>query len=158
MNDRHVVEREGGAGETPGWDAESETFVKRFEECSLEEFHHPDHVRLAWLYLRRFPTEEALSRFSRGLRRFAASKGASGKYHETITWAYLLLIRQRMEESVRGHDWEGFRQLNPDLLNWQPSVLERFYRAETLASDLARRVFVLPDRLEEMSNGSGSSA
>ena len=29
-----------------------EEFLQAFEDCTLEEFHHADHVRMAWLYLR----------------------------------------------------------------------------------------------------------
>jgi hypothetical protein len=42
--------------------------------------------------------------------------------------------------------WEDFCRDNPDVLTWRPSILDRYYRPETLGSDLARRVFVLPDR------------
>lgn len=40
---------------------------------------------------------------------------------------------------------DGFH--HADLLAWQPSILDRYYRAETLDSDRARRTFVMPDRL-----------
>ncbi len=33
-----------------------------------------------------------------------------------------------------------------DLLTWKDGVLKRYYAEETLQSDLAKRVFVLPDR------------
>jgi hypothetical protein len=33
-----------------------------------------------------------------------------------------------------------------DLLTWRPSVLDEYYTPETIGSDLARRVFLLPDR------------
>ena len=68
----------------------------------------------------------------------------AGLYHETITWAYVALIHERVERRPAAH-WEEFCRLNPDLLSWRPSILDRYYRPETLASDLARRVFVLPD-------------
>lgn len=45
------------------------------------------------------------------------------------------------------HSWEEFALRNPDLLRWQPSVLDRYYVPGTLRSELARRVFVFPDRL-----------
>lgn len=123
-------------------------FVKRFEDCTLpnSEFHHQDHVRLAWLYLREHPPLQALTRFSEGLKRFAAANGHDGLYHETITWAYLLLIRERAARGVSGETFEEFAARNPDLLTWRPSILASYYREETLASELARRVFVMPDR------------
>jgi hypothetical protein len=122
-------------------------FLRRFEDSTLptSDFHHRDHVRLAWLYLRRYSALEALARFVEGLRRFAAANGKPGLYHETITWAYLLLIHERMART-EAETWEEFAQANPDLLTWNPSVLDRYYEKETLGSELARRVFVLPDR------------
>jgi hypothetical protein len=122
-------------------------FLRSFENCTLPNsaFHHRDHVRLAWLYLRQYPALEALVRFSEGLKRFAAANGRPGLYHETITWAYLLLIHERMART-EADTWEEFAQCNADLLTWKPSVLDRYYEKETLGSDLARKVFVLPDR------------
>lgn len=122
-----------------------------FEGGTLAEdgFHHRDHIRLAWLMLREAPLAEALARFAAGLRRFAARHGKAGLYHETITWAYVVLIHERMRRgSWEGEaSWEEFAAANPDLLTWRPSILAAYYREETLASDLARRTFVLPDRL-----------
>lgn len=122
-------------------------FIRRFEDCTLPaaEFHHRDHVRLAWLYLREHPPLQALTRFSEGLKRYAATNGHDGLYHETITWAYLLLIRERAARGGAGETFEEFAAANPDLLTWRPSILASYYREETLASDLARRVFVMPD-------------
>ena len=37
----------------------------------------------------------ALGEFSTAIKRFADAKGATGLYHETITWAFLLLIAER---------------------------------------------------------------
>ena len=129
--------------------ADDRVFLERFERASLPEgsFRHRDHVRVAWLYLKELPPAAALERFAAGLRRYAAAKGKAGLYHETITWAYLLLIRERMERGSRGVEtFEQFAARNPDLLAWKPSILDAYYRAETLASDLARRVFLMPDR------------
>jgi hypothetical protein len=126
---------------------EDDDFVTAFETCALpdHDFHHRDHVRLAWLYLKELPPAEALVRFSGGLQRFAAAHGHPGLYHETITWAYLLLIRERMARSENA-TFEEFAAAHPDLLTWKPSILASYYREETLGSELARRVFLLPDR------------
>ena len=124
------------------------TLLREFERGTLppSAFHHREHVRVAWLYLKAQPPLTALDRFAEGLKRFAAAQGHAGLYHETITWAYLLLIRERMEREGSGATSEEFAERNPDLLAWKPSILDRYYRPETLGSELARRVFVLPDR------------
>ncbi|HVE66052.1 MAG TPA: hypothetical protein VNC59_05685 [Thermoanaerobaculia bacterium] len=123
-------------------------FLIAFENGTLpaERFHHADHVRAAWLILREEAPAAALGRFSTALKRFAAAKDKTGLYHETITWAYLLLVNERMEHTGRALAWEQFAATNPDLMTWTPSVLDRYYTPETLGSDLARRTFVLPDR------------
>lgn len=110
-------------------------------------FHHAQHVRVAWNYLRAHPLPEALGRFCAGLKRFAEAQGATGLYHETITVAYVLLINERWAGSDPATSWEAFAASHPDLLAWKPSLLDRLYAPETLASPRARRVFVMPDRL-----------
>jgi hypothetical protein len=110
-----------------------------------EGFHHREHVRVAFLYLTRYPVLETLQLFSRTLRRFAEAHGKPQLYHETITWAYVFLIRERMARAGTNQSWDEFARNNPDLLAWKGGILTRYYCAETLTSDLARAVFVLPD-------------
>jgi hypothetical protein len=107
-------------------------------------FHHGEHVRVAWVYLRRESMPAALERFRTGLRRFAAAHGKPERYHETITTAYVLLIHERMMRRPV-LTWEEFAAAHDDLLAWSPSILERYYRPETLGSERARREFVAPD-------------
>lgn len=118
-----------------------------FEDASLpsEAFHHEQHVRVAWMFVRRDGMPEAIGRFSQALRRFAEAKGKPGLYHETITWAYLLLIAERLAREP-AETWEKFTAANQDLMVWKPSVLDRFYTPETLSSEVARRAFVMPDK------------
>jgi hypothetical protein len=126
-----------------------ETLVAAFEAGQEPPggFHHREHVRVAWFYLQRHALPEALVRFSTALRRFAAAQGKPGLYHETITTAYVLLINERLDGPERDLPWDAFAERHPDLVAWKPSVLDRYYHAETLKSDRARRTFVLPDRL-----------
>jgi hypothetical protein len=123
-------------------------YIASFENCSLasESFHHSNHVRMAFLYLTRYPALEALQRFSAALARFAAAHGRPQLYHETITWAFLLLIRERMARTGYERNWAEFAAGNADLLNWKDSVLKRYYRAGTLSSELARTTFLFPDK------------
>jgi hypothetical protein len=122
--------------------------LAQLEACTLppECFHHAGHVRAAWLYLNAHPLPEAIVRFSRSLRAYATHLGKPDLYHETITWAYLLLIHERIARSGESQDWARFTAENADLFDWNNSVLKKYYRDETLASDFAKRVFVMPDR------------
>lgn len=126
-----------------------EEFMQRFEDCTLstDHFHHAGHVRMAWLYLQRFPLIEALSRFRDNLQRFAASLGKSHIYHETLTFAFVFLIHERIQRDGASQSWEEFASSNVDLLNWKESILKKYYSEDALKSDFARRVFVFPDRL-----------
>ena len=121
-------------------------FVKQFEAATLETFHHAEHVRIAWIYLRDYPAIEALQRFCSNLKQFAAARGAHKLYHETITWAYFMLIQERMQK-CKGASWEVFAEENQDLLDWKNSILKKYYSEQTLKSDLARSTFLLPDLL-----------
>lgn len=123
-------------------------FIYRFETDSLPEdpFHHADHVRLAFAYLSECPVLQALDRFSSALKRYAAARGKSQLYHETITYAYFFLIRERMTRAGEA-DWDEFARRNPDLFVWKDGILGRYYSEAMLQSDLARAVFLMPDKL-----------
>ncbi|HYE88834.1 MAG TPA: hypothetical protein VEA16_20890 [Vicinamibacterales bacterium] len=120
--------------------------LDRFVDTTLpaEEFHHRQHVQVAWAFVRRYGMPAALSEFSAAIKRFADAKGATGLYHETITWAFVLLIAERQARQPVDR-WEEFAAANEDLLVWKPSLLDRYYSKELLASPLARRTFVMPD-------------
>ena len=119
--------------------------VQRFEDRTLrpEQFGHRQHLLVAWTYLRALPFGEAALRFASQLKGFAERHGAAAKYHETLTWAYAALLHERMHGSPAAADFDAFLARNPDLLA-HPGALAPYYDADTLQSELARRVFVLP--------------
>jgi|SRR5215469_5443015 len=105
-------------------------------------FPHRDHVHMAFEMLRRHDFPETVLHFSRTLRAMAEKVGRPEAFHQTVTIAFLSLIAERME-SGGAADFAAFAQANPDLL--EKSALARWYRPERLASDIARRTFVLPE-------------
>lgn len=121
--------------------------IRCFESDAIPEdsFHHADHVRLAFAYLCEYPVLQALEKFAGALKRFATTHGKTQLYHETITCTYIFLIRERMARWECAN-WEEFARLNSDLLTWKDGILSRYYLDATLKSDLARKVFVLPDK------------
>jgi len=121
--------------------------IERFESDAIpsDSFHHADHVRLAFAYLSENRPLQALEKFTAALKRFAAARRKPQLYHETITHAYFFLIRDRMARTTP-QNWEDFAASNMDLLQWKGGVLSRYYDEATLKSDLAREVFLFPDK------------
>ena len=121
--------------------------VAKFEDGTLPiaRFHHEEHVRVAFLYLRENPVLEVLSRFPCALQRYASAHGKNGLYHATISWAYIFIIRERIARAARRQTWEEFKEANPELFDARNPILAKYYRKETLASVAARESFVMPD-------------
>ncbi|HEY4951329.1 MAG TPA: hypothetical protein VIH88_13410 [Candidatus Acidoferrales bacterium] len=122
--------------------------LRQFEDCSLplDRFHHRVHIQIAFLYLCRYPVLDVLGRFPAALTRYAETHGKVGLYHETITWAYILLIHERMKRAGHAQTWGEFKSANVDLMTWNSTILKHYYSDETLSSDLARKIFLFPDK------------
>jgi hypothetical protein len=117
--------------------------LRAFESGALDpaQFPHAEHLRLGYEMLDRYSFGEAVSRFSGGLKLLAARAGKPEVYHETITVAFLALINER-RAGGKMQAWGEFKRDNSDLFDKR--CLEKWYGAEQLSSDLARRVFCLP--------------
>jgi len=50
--------------------------------------------------------------------------------------------------------WEQFAANNAELLNWSDNILKKYYRAETLRSELAKSTFLFPDKLQRANDQS----
>jgi len=124
-------------------------WMEAFEKCALpnRSFHRAEHVKMAFLYLKKFAPLEALIRFSSDLTRFVKAHGQPNLYNETITWAFFLLIRERIARANSPQTWAEFSANNPDLLRWEDNILKKYYRPETLTSALAKSVFLFPDKM-----------
>ncbi len=110
----------------------------------LTAFSHSQHVRLAWACLRRAPLLPAMREFRRLLVGYATHHGKPDLYHETITFAYLLLVYERMARTPHLTEWPAFAQEHPGLLCWRDGPFFRFYPSEVLQDPVARAHFVLP--------------
>jgi hypothetical protein len=109
-----------------------------------EAFTHSEHVHLAWVCLRKHPLLVAMAEFRRLLTDFANRAGKPCLYHETVTFAYLLLVYERMAQSPPDLSWSAFARENPDLLSWKDGPFFRLYERDVLNDRMARFCFVLP--------------
>lgn len=119
-----------------------------FEAGSLDPgcFSHRKHLSLAWKYLQRDGFPEGALNFRRHLKAYVTKVGAEGKYHETITWAYLVLLNEEMSlRSPPGEAFDAMIERRPDLLDHRGGAISRCYSKAQLDLPEARRVFLLPD-------------
>jgi hypothetical protein len=123
-------------------------FLTAFETCALEEFHHRDHIKVAYLYLRRYPLEEAIAKVRTGLQALAAAWGApvddlGQGYHETMTQAWVRLVHLTLCDHGAAASADAFCERQPQLM--QKTHLHLFYSRERLITWEAKREFVEPD-------------
>jgi hypothetical protein len=138
-------------------------FLTAFEKCALDrkEWTHEAHVRMAWLYLTRIPTDEdVFGRIRCGIKKLNAAfvrrqmvrcwpgpskpkdpRGLDG-YHETITIAFVTVIASRIKPD---EDFPQFRERNPDLFDRAFPALLKHYSPERLYSAPAKVEFIEPD-------------
>jgi hypothetical protein len=121
-----------------------EEFRAAFESLRIpnEMFHHREHIRLAWIYSRQYPQEQALARMVQGIQAFAKHHGAASKYHHTITVAWMRLVRHAACPAS-APDFNAFASAHPRLFN--PRLLEYYYSKARLQSDEARYNWIEPD-------------
>ena len=76
------------------------------------------------------------------IRHVARRQGAEGKYHETLTRAWLRCVAVHMRR-WGAESFEQFIERNPDLLDGK--LLEHFYSRDRIFGEPARAGWVDPD-------------
>jgi hypothetical protein len=120
-------------------------FREAFESLRIpnEMFQHREHIRLAWIYSRHYPQEQALARMVQGIQAFAKHHGAASTYHHTITVAWMRLIWHDARPAPPAQDFNTFAAAHPHLFH--PRLLEYYYSKARLQSDAARHDWLEPD-------------
>jgi hypothetical protein len=120
-----------------------------FESCTLptSEFSHERHLRIAWHYLATAPLGIAAEQFKAALQRYAAAHGLPYLYHETITWAYMVLLGE-LRASIGEPDapFDAALARCPGLQRHRGGPLFDLYTQEELDRPGSRSAFRLPRR------------
>jgi hypothetical protein len=123
-------------------------FLAAFEARTLDEFHHRDHIKVAYLYLCRHSLDEAIAKVRAGLQALAVAWGApvddlEKGYHETMTQAWVRAVHLKLGDCGASENADAFCDQQPELL--QKTHLHLFYSRERLTTWEAKRQFVEPD-------------
>ncbi|MEL7114436.1 MAG: hypothetical protein AAGP08_02415 [Pseudomonadota bacterium] len=107
------------------------------------EFSHRDHVAAAFAALDRFEFFQAMLVYADGLRDLARRAGVPDKFNATVTAAFMSLIAEHKAEGFR--DPDEMLRAHPQLLSHD--LLGRWFSANRMTTDLARRIAVMPDQV-----------
>ena len=120
--------------------------LSHFESLEITpgDFHHHDHVYVAFGMLEKYDFVTASATYANTIRAMAESVGVPEKFNATITFAFISLIAERRAR-MKGAGLREFLEQNPDLLN--AGVLSEWYSEERLTSPTARQQFLMPDRV-----------
>jgi hypothetical protein len=123
---------------------DDDAFVDAFHSGRIanQNFHHRDHLRLAWVQIRRLGLERASDAVTGGIRHFAAEHGSADRYHDTLTRFWLKVVNL----GLRRHPDLTFDELlaaEPHLLD--KSLPFKHWSRAMMASDSAKRQWVEPD-------------
>jgi hypothetical protein len=122
-----------------------EDFLRAFEDLSFpaEQFHHREHLRVAWLYLNSSDATRAAERMCRGIRRFANHHGATKKYHHTLTLFWMRLVGAALVETPGGCTFDEFLAAHRELAD--KNFVAKYYSQALLETTAAREGWVEPD-------------
>ncbi|MGH8174705.1 MAG: hypothetical protein ACREV5_00405 [Steroidobacter sp.] len=130
-----------------GLHSTDDELLHAFEALTLDptQFTHRRHLSFGWRYLQRYGFPEGAVKFRERLAAYVEHVGAAAKYHETITWGYLVLMNEEMTlRSASGESFDDMAARRPDLLDHRSGALSRCYPKAQLDEPNARRVFMLP--------------
>lgn len=120
-------------------------FLRAFFTLTLppSAFHHRDHLRLAWLVVRRHGAAAAEGLVGAGIRRFAEAHGHGGRYHETLTGFWVRLVAHAHAAGADIDDFDSFLRAYPMLLD--SGLPLRHWSRDELFGAAARAAWREPD-------------
>src|SRR5262249_32557937 len=105
---------------------DDEAFLQCFEQSQIaaDDWGHREHIKVAYLYLRRMPVDDAVGRMREGLKAlqlaFQVPDGLDRGYHETMTQVWMRLVDFTLRQFGPAASADEFYDLHPEL--WQSKV------------------------------------
>ncbi|RDY61687.1 hypothetical protein [Flagellimonas nanhaiensis] len=121
-------------------------FEKKFEDCSLEPslFNHEAHVRLAWVYIKKYGEAIAIQKICEDIKRFDRTHGDGNKFHVTLTVASVKAVNHFIKKSSSS-SFKAFIGEFPRLKTSFKELLDQHYGFNVLSDEKAKTIYVLPD-------------
>jgi len=124
-------------------------FLRQFEAAIIpaSQWHHREHIRVAYLYLTRFQQSIAIERIISGIKALNTAQKVPDSidrgYHDTITQAWIRLVQCTLDEFGPAESADAFMDKQTQLLSKRALLF--FYSRERIMSAEAKASFIEPD-------------
>ncbi|MEX0314566.1 MAG: hypothetical protein AB3N18_10340 [Allomuricauda sp.] len=121
-------------------------FEDLFEKGELPPslFDHEAHLRLAWLYIKKYGEERAMDKSCFEIKQFDKLHGNGDKFNVTVTIAAIKTVHHFIQKS-NAEDFLAFSKEFPRLKTAFKELLDQHYGFDIFSNKIAKESFVEPD-------------
>ncbi len=125
---------------------EEKEYLESFQNMTLdiETFHHKQHLLVTYVLLIDYDIQKTYQNIKSGILNILEHVGAdTTKYHETMTYGWILMVQYFLENSKPCKNFEKFISQNTQLLD--VNILYEYYSKELVETEKARLTIIEPD-------------
>ena len=129
-------------------DLTDQEFKAQFESCAISPalFNHEAHLRLAWIHIQQYGTEQAIENICTQLTVFTRHVGAADKYNVTLTVAAIKAVAHFIKKTDAENFTDFIRQAPRLKYNFK-ELMAYHYRQDIYNAASAKKEFIEPDLL-----------
>lgn len=123
-------------------------FEALFEKGDLPPslFSHEAHLRLAWLYIKKYGQEKAAEKTCEEIKQFDRLHGKGDKFNTTVSVAAIKMVHHFIKKS-ESNDFYTFINKFPRLKTGFKELLHQHYGLDIFSNKEAKTSFIEPDLL-----------
>jgi hypothetical protein len=123
-------------------------FENLFEKGDLPPslFSHEAHLRLAWLYIKKYGQEKAAEKICREIKQFDHLHGKGDKFNITVSVAAIKMVDHFIKKS-ESNDFYTFIKKFSRLKTGFKELLYQHYNLDIFSNKEAKTSFIEPDLL-----------
>jgi len=123
-------------------------FEEAFKRAILapQLFTHEAHLRLAWLHIKNYGIDSAITSVTSQIENYTRVLSAEGKYNETVTIAAIKIVYHFMLKAT-SENFKNFILEFPRLKTNFKDILSQHYGFDVFTFEEAKSSFIQPDLL-----------
>lgn len=123
-------------------------FQRQFELTTFDPklFSHEAHLRLAWIYIRKYGIDLAVDKLCKTIKLYAESQGAFYKFNKTLTMAATKAVNHFVKKS-KSANFKDFIAEFPRLKYAFKELISSHYSFDIISNSMAKTNYLAPDLL-----------